>query len=66
MQLMARRPGQLAIREIAPEPAPRLCSLIVSKSYADREALQALYRACGQYADEMPYLKNTLSPPEQL
>ena len=66
MQLMARRPGQLAIREIAPEPVPRLCSLIVSKSYADREALQALYRACGQYADEMPYLKNTLPPPEQL
>ena len=66
MQLMARRPGQLTIRKIAPEPAPRLCSLVISKSYADKEALQALYRCCGQYADEMPYLKNTLPPVDQL
>ena len=66
MQLMARRPGQLTIRKIAPEPAPRLCTLVVARSYADKEALQALYRCCGQYADEMPYLKNTLPPLEQL
>ena len=66
MQLMARRPGQLTIRKIAPEPAPRLCSLVVARSYADKEALHALYRCCGQYADEMPYLKNALPPLEQL
>ncbi|MBE6962397.1 MAG: LysR family transcriptional regulator [Ruminococcaceae bacterium] len=66
LQQISRRPGQLAVRQVLPKPAPRLCSLLIAKSYADKEALQALYRACGQYADEIPYLKNTLPPMEQL
>ena len=62
LQQISRRPGQLAVRQILPKPAPRLCSLLITKSYADREALHTLFHCCGQYADEIPYLKNTLPP----
>ena len=65
-QQISRRPGQLAVRQVLPKPAPRLCSLLIAKSYADREALQTLFHCCGQYADEIPYLKNTLPPQEEL
>lgn len=63
---LSRRPGQLTVRQISPTPAPRMCSLLVARSYADRDALQALFRCCGQYADEIPYLTNRLPTQEKL
>lgn len=66
LQQVSRRPGQLTVRQIEPPPAPRMCSLLVAKSYVDRETLQTLFRCCGQYADEIPYLTNRLPHTNEL
>ena len=66
LQQLSHCPGQLTVRQIEPPPAPRMCSLLVAKSYTDRGALETLFRCCRQYADEIPYLTNRLPHRDKL
>ena len=60
LQMLARKPEALAIRQLAPAPPPLPCSLLVSRTYTDSEILQCVLQCCAEYADERPYLKRTL------
>lgn len=62
LQTVARRPQELTIRQIAPEPPPLPCSLVVSRSYADTEVLQCILQCCAEYAEERPHLKKPPAP----
>ena len=62
LQAVARRPQELTIRKITPEPPPLPCSLVVFRAYTDAEVLQCILQCCAEYADEKPHLKRTLDP----
>ena len=62
LQAVTRRPQELTIRKITPEPPPLLCSLVVFRSYTDAEVLQCILQCCAEYVDEKPHLKRTLDP----
>ena len=62
LQTVSRRPQELTIRQIAPEPPPLPCSLVVFRSYTDTEVLQCILKSCAEYAEERPHLKQPLVP----
>ena len=62
LRAVARRPQELTIRQIAPEPPPLPCSLVVFRSYTDTEVLQCILKSCAEYAEERPHLKQPPVP----
>ena len=60
LQLMSQNPGKLTYRRFSPAPAPRICRLLVSKSYPETDIIRELLRCCGSYVAERPYLQSIL------
>jgi len=53
---ISQAPGKFTFRRIEPPPAPRFCSLLISKSYPDKDVIDGLLHCFDEYIDERPYL----------
>ena len=53
---ISQEPGKFTFRRIQPPPAPRSCSLLVAKSYPDKDVIEGLLRCFDEYVDNRPYL----------
>jgi len=56
---ISQAPGKFTFRRIQPSPAPRSCSLLVSKNYPDIDVIEGLLHCFDEYISNRPYLINS-------
>lgn len=57
IQMVAAHPETLAIRQVSPAPAARVCNALILKTYPDENVIQTLLRCMDEYIEERPHLK---------
>ncbi len=53
---ISQQPGRFIFRRLQPPPAPRSCSLLVSKSYPNEDVIRGLLSCFDEYIENRPYL----------
>ena len=58
MSSIAQKMDQLTFRRMAPAPPPRICNVLISKSYRDTKIIRDFLHCCDEFIEERAYLKN--------
>lgn len=57
MSNISQKVDKLTFRRIEPEPPPRFCSVLISKSYREEKVVRDFLNCCEEFIEERSYLK---------